>query len=632
MSLLIIISELFTHIFVPLLLLLLLLLLLSPCDCDFFLTTVTNLNNSSSVGYISQLDDIAFSLAKAGRFGPMIEAETKEIKKRPLPRCIVRKNKHVRYFWTVFITGILLLGLTISVLVFQKSKHKWTTKTLRIQFQDQTGLQAYNGCYQMDHESDGDKKNTNNRYTYENYDKDKDQTAFGYCFDEQRWVLFKDSNNNSTPCIADELIHSSKTDTFDISSSFDEPWYSSSGEPVSLYFFEQSDVEKDDCLLFLNDGNCDSSFNTIDYLYDEGDCCAGTCTQSNCGFGGLTSAFGSANIRGDGYSNCIDSSMIPITIHLDSIYGNYDANIAAALDQHAEKFNLTDDDNYSPPDYDSYREHLDKEPINPLLFLDCNGNNMISIFVEESMENASETIMVEDGANCIMTVQNTTGGSKSIFDKTPILHINYTVFHGDKTSMKHNPIFIVSGQTSVQDTTNFRIVSKCYFRKLVDIVDNTTLYSGSIPANKAIDWMIEDKSGNSDCKDPFFIERYALNVLSYSAPVKYTNYKDYNRFLRPIMTYTDSSQLSRSLTSQPTFKNESNSVLMNNVSSSAPNSTITIPWISSRRQCAWPQIVCKIGSVVSLKLISTEELSIEGSIATEIALLTNLEALMLGTF
>jgi len=95
--------------------------------------------------------------------------------------------------------------------------------------------------------------------------------------------------------------------------------------------------------------------------------------------------------------------------------------------------------------------------------------------------------MVEDGANCTMTVQNTTGGSKSIWDITPILHINYTVFHGDKISMKQNPIVIVSGQTSLQDTANFRIVPNCYFEKLLDIVDNTTLYSGSISANKAID-------------------------------------------------------------------------------------------------------------------------------------------------
>ena len=131
-----------------------------------------------------------------------------------------------------------------------------------------------------------------------------------------------------------------------------------------------------------------------------------------------------------------------------------------------------------------------------------------------------------------------------------------------------------------------------------------------------------DKSGNSRCEDPFFIERYALSVLSYSAPAKYTNYTDFDRFLQSMMSYPDSSQPAPSPTSQLTF----------NVSSSTPNSTITIPWHISRRQCAWPQLVCKKGSVVSLKLISTDDLSIVGSIATEIALLTNLEALMLGTF
>ena len=178
-----------------------------------------------SVGFLSRLDNAAFSLAKGGRFGPVLEAETTEIEKLPLPRCIFRKNKHVRYFWTVFTTCAVLLGLTMSVLVIQKSKHKWTTKTLRVQFQEQTGLQAYNGCYQMNDASEG---TSDQHHAYNNVDNNKDQTAFGYCFDERRWVLFKDNsetnacmreqcNNGKEPSECNntgELMHSSKTDTF----------------------------------------------------------------------------------------------------------------------------------------------------------------------------------------------------------------------------------------------------------------------------------------------------------------------------------------------------------------------------------------------------------------------------------
>eukprot|EP00751_Fragilariopsis_kerguelensis_P010201 CAMPEP_0170807618 /NCGR_PEP_ID=MMETSP0733-20121128/32866_1 /TAXON_ID=186038 /ORGANISM="Fragilariopsis kerguelensis, Strain L26-C5" /LENGTH=30 /DNA_ID= /DNA_START= /DNA_END= /DNA_ORIENTATION= len=30
------------------------------------------------------------------------------------------------------------------------------------------------------------------------------------------------------------------------------------------------------------------------------------------------------------------------------------------------------------------------------------------------------------------------------------------------------------------------------------------MYTGTTPANEAIDWLMEDESGNSQCEDPFF--------------------------------------------------------------------------------------------------------------------------------
>ena len=57
---------------------------------------------------------------------------------------------------------------------------------------------------------------------------------------------------------------------------------------------------------------------------------------------------------------------------------------------------------------------------------------------------------------------------------------------------------------------------------------------------------------------------------------------------------------------------------MNNTTSSPLDLTITTPLSSSERKCTWPQIVRKEGSVVSLTLANSDELSIKGSITTDI--------------
>ena len=60
-----------------------------------------------------------------------------------------------------------------------------------------------------------------------------------------------------------KLAYSSKTDTFDISSSFGDPWYSISGTPLDLYFIELENELERQCALFAN-GVCDTIFNSID--------------------------------------------------------------------------------------------------------------------------------------------------------------------------------------------------------------------------------------------------------------------------------------------------------------------------------------------------------------------------------
>ena len=71
-----------------------------------------------------------------------------------------------------------------------------------------------------------------------------------------------------------------------------------------------------------------------------------------------------------------------------------------------------------------------KESQSPLLSFDCNGKNVMSIVVDKSMENGTETVMVEDKANCTMSIQNKTDDSEILLNnKVPILYINCAVLH-----------------------------------------------------------------------------------------------------------------------------------------------------------------------------------------------------------
>ena len=93
--------------------------------------------------------------------------------------------------------------------------------------------------------------------------------------------------------------------------------------------------------------------------------------------------------------------------------------------------------------------------MNPLLILNCNGNNVIFIYVDESMPNATKTVIVKDGANCTNTVQNTIGDIDWIKDKIPILHITFIIYHGDESNIEQNPIVVASGETKTKNTIDF---------------------------------------------------------------------------------------------------------------------------------------------------------------------------------
>jgi cell division protein FtsB len=505
--------------------------------------------NFAAVSFISNLNAAAFLLALSGEFGPILKEEAGRILNKDLPSCMYKASKHIYHSIVVGIISVLFSAMLISLFVAQESNNLWLTRTMRVQFQEGTGLKEYSGCYEIN-----DKSSFFQRHTYNSLDLGiSTASSFGYCRENRQWILFEGNEDYFDPCSASkndlELARSSKTDAFDISTSFDELWVSSSNTPLDLYFFGGRDRIELHCDLSMGDGFCDQEFNTLDFNYDGGDCCAATCTQSNCGIGGLASVFGSSEFTEVAFPYCVNPEMLPITIRLDAISTSQNVELSQFQDEGIDQ-----------------KELWRQAPVAPYFSLDCNGRNVLTVYIQEIMVSNSETVMVEDGANCELVVRNTTANIFAIDD--PIWFVNYTLFHGDE----NKSVKILTQNSKDKETANFVRIPECYFRKLENHVDVESIYTATGPSNQAIRWLLKDRTGHSDCEDDNFIERYALvNIV---------------------------------------FAMDGNETLIN-----------------EDDQCRWPSIACREGQVKAIKLRNED---LKGGLPTEIALLQSLEEIYLG--
>ena len=141
------------------------------------------------------------------------------------------------------------------------------------------------------------------------------------------------------------------------------------------------------------------------------------------------------NISGDGFPDCKDPSMIPITIQvqdfvssvepqfflskLEKDYGvdaDFRKNLTSKfenLEGMRENFNefITWMNENDPIGFAWDKDNLSfilSDPITPLLSLYCDQKNVISIVMDKSMEDNSEIVMVENGAECILKIENIT--------------------------------------------------------------------------------------------------------------------------------------------------------------------------------------------------------------------------------
>ena len=96
------------------------------------------------------LSDVAFVLARSGKYGSKLEEGAKSIESHPLPKCMSRSTKNRRFCYTITFTLLLMLAFIFAIMYAQVSDNFWRTTTFRVEFDKGTGLDAYTGCYKLD--------------------------------------------------------------------------------------------------------------------------------------------------------------------------------------------------------------------------------------------------------------------------------------------------------------------------------------------------------------------------------------------------------------------------------------------------------------------------------------------------
>jgi len=451
--------------------------------------------NFAAINYISSFDKVAFGHARNGRYGIFLKDEANRIVNTDLPLSVVSKEP-VHGFRSMI--GILFLFMMASLVVIgwiQNNPGKVLTQTLRVQFKE-SNFEEYNGCYGIDSSFTSI---MNRRVDYN--DLRDATTRLAYCQDSHRWFFYKGEAGNGCPENSRVLAKSGRTDKYDVSSMFEGNWYSASGTLMELYFFEEMFLDynkrpieagEDDyrCTAFLGNGICEAVFNRLEYEYDGGDCCSSTCTGWECGFGSMETPFGSNASIGDGFPNCIDPSMVSLTIVIEDV-----VNSSAYV-------NVTDE----PEDLE-YSFFMD-----PLMSLDCDYKNVFSVYINELMIKQMETVQVRDGADCKMSVRR----------GETFKGVHYTIYHGEDSSIQMEQGSTILDRNEdpyaakIADETyevNFKRVPECYFQKLSNHMDHLTMYTGASSGHHAINWLMNDAFRYSECEDPYFTQRYAASIV-----------------------------------------------------------------------------------------------------------------------
>jgi len=317
--------------------------------------------NFTAVNQISNIDEFAFDLAYQGKYGDRLSKMAKRIKDKVKDELKVElkgdvdpiridyiclgqveaKNDTERdvdiiwYLPTLFVVVFMVLSLSFYVTMRQTDPNHWEAKVFRVEFDKETGLSEYSGCYEA---LEGSKRRNRHRraiYKSKNIAPQK-SAGLQYCKNSRRWVFYEaepgdehgdEHCNEINETVFDSYIaQSSTTTSFSVTTAFHLNWLSMFDKPLDMYFFES--IVEDDlyCSSFANDGKCDIGLlSTADFQFDGGDCCGTTCSKPDCGKDTNFTAFGKFfdNVKNDsiaiGYPNCtgkVSRGMVDLTVAL----------------------------------------------------------------------------------------------------------------------------------------------------------------------------------------------------------------------------------------------------------------------------------------------------------------------------
>lgn len=134
------------------------------------------------------------------------------------------------------------------------------------------------------------------------------------------------------------------------------------------------------------------------------------------------------------------------------------------------------------------------DPIAPSLSLYCDQKNVFSVNMDKSMDGKSEVVMVEDGSDCFLDIDNvTTTLEESIW------YINYTIYH-DKAMQ----VDMGEGISFGEGLKKFKRFPDCSLDTIFIYGYNLEKIHYSDLTAK-VDWLAKHDAGNQPCNDNFSI-------------------------------------------------------------------------------------------------------------------------------
>jgi len=242
----------------------------------------------------------------------------------------------------------------------------------------------------------------------------------------------------------------------------------------------------------LSNGVCDTYFNTPQYDYDGGDCCAATCVNNEnrkaCGNRMIDFAFGqNLSITGNGFPNCADQSMMPVSIYLNSTtYPEF------------------------KKDQSGYKTYN--------ILVDCLDGRMVPLRVGlNPVKDGPSKQMIylsDEETSCSLTFTNILPYSG--------LNISFQVF--DETMSVDNtnpgPSILMRKESGVVEDFAFElptVYSSCLKAILASVMDLNLLYTDSYQ-DKAVKFLNEEVAARKgECKsEQYTIERYAVLAVYFA--------------------------------------------------------------------------------------------------------------------